>query len=635
MSIRNAGKTIKEARLKAGMTQEQLSEGICSVLSLSRIENGSAGISPVTFQALMAHAGAPCEVYPIFANRTDFDCFYTLNRARFYLNSWQLQQTFEELNKIEEWHFADNKLYYQEWLYLHGQLQVRSGNNEHNDIYGLFSEALHVTRPEIDFTDFRHLFLSTVEIELLIAIAQESLYLGEEDTCYIICSQIASYLANAEIDYLKKDFLYAEYAIVYTKYLLEIKDYKEAHSIADTHRHKMVLNSEDAPLLELTFLTSLGYYYTGDTENAYACFKNTFYSAHAIESYYATTCRNYVKQNQLFQLDDYLTQMEDIQQIIFPIKKATNTSDLADGTYDFFSPDILTIGKLIHELRTEQNVSQIVLCQGLCSKSKLSKIENDKLQPDIFLAEALLQRLGISERVLTFWGNERESKLYELKFKLIHAEIEDVSLQEELLTSFEALLYSNNIVQRQFYLFRRAILERNPQKCIFMLYDALHCTLSDFDITHIHNYRLSWNELTILNNIAHQYRLTTTPYAGSQILQNILGYNLNTHLDILFEQTIFPVSIYMLCRSLYTQKRFHELSSLLTSENANIMKFNISTYSFFLFYYCQGLAECESIDSAIKHAIYSCAINDLFELHENLCVLAKAFKRDFSVSIKY
>ena len=67
MSVRNAGKTIREARIKAGLTQEQLSEGVCSVLSLSRIENGSAGVSPVTFQALMAHAGAPCEVYPIFA----------------------------------------------------------------------------------------------------------------------------------------------------------------------------------------------------------------------------------------------------------------------------------------------------------------------------------------------------------------------------------------------------------------------------------------------------------------------------------------------------------------------------------------------------------------------------------------
>ena len=59
-------------------------------------------------------------------------------------------------------------------------------------------------------------------------------------------------------------------------------------------------------------------------------------------------------------------QMDDIPLIIFPIKKAINTSDLTDGTYDFFSPDILTIGRLIHDLRTEQSISQIVLCQGLC-----------------------------------------------------------------------------------------------------------------------------------------------------------------------------------------------------------------------------------------------------------------------------
>lgn len=224
MSVRNAGKTIREARIKAGLTQEQLSEGVCSVLSLSRIENGSAGVSPVTFQALMAHAGAPCEVYPIFASRTDFDCFYTLNRARFYLGSWQLSQAYEELNKLEEWNFADNKLYYQEYLYLNGQIQVCSGCADHHALYDLFSSALHITRPEIDYSDFHHLLLSIVEIELLIGVAQELLYLGKSDLCYNICSQIASYLANAEIDYLKKDSLYAQYAIVYTKYLLEMKD---------------------------------------------------------------------------------------------------------------------------------------------------------------------------------------------------------------------------------------------------------------------------------------------------------------------------------------------------------------------------------------------------------------------------
>lgn len=633
MSVRNAGKTIREARLKAGLTQEQLSEGVCSTLSLSRIENSSSGVSPITFQALMAHAGAPCEVFPIFANRTDFDCFYTLKRTQYFLNSWQLQETFQELEKVEAWHFANNKFYYQEWLYLQGRLQIRSGNKDHDAILKLFTDALAITRPEIDFSDIGGLLLSIIEIELLTAIAQEFLYLGDSDNCYLICSQIASYLANAELDYLKKDFLEAEYAIVYSKYLFYIKDYKEALSVADTHRHKMVQNSEDAPLLELTFLTALGYYYTGEKDTAYTCFKNTFYSAHAIESYYATICRNYVIKHHLFPLDDYLSQMEDIPQITFPIKKATDTSSLSDGTYDLFSPDVLTIGRLIYELRNEQNVSQTTLCQGLCSKSKLSKIEHDALQPDIFLTEALLQRLGISERVLTFWGNERESKLYELKFKIINTEYEDIDAQRDLLVSYKTLLHPNNIISRQFYLFNNALLEHEPQKCIHLLHEALDCTLPNFDITHILNYRLTWNELTILNNIAHQYRLTNTPYIGSQILEKLLEYNHFVQLDISFHQTIYPITIYVLCRNLYTQKRFHELSSLLTPENMRILKFKFNIYSLFLFYYCQGTAECGFRDMAKHYAIRSCCINNLLELSENSDVIVNAFKINYSITL--
>lgn len=93
---------IREARLKAGLSQEKLSEGICSTLSLSRIENGTAEVNPSTFQALMAHAGAPCEAFPIFANHTDFDCFYTLKKARFYLDCWHLNEAYEELTTIEK-----------------------------------------------------------------------------------------------------------------------------------------------------------------------------------------------------------------------------------------------------------------------------------------------------------------------------------------------------------------------------------------------------------------------------------------------------------------------------------------------------------------------------------------------------
>lgn len=632
MSIRNAGKTIKEARLKAGMTQEQLSEGICTVLSLSRIENGASGVSPVTFQSLMAHAGAPCELYPIFASRTDFDCFYALKRARYFLNSWQLQECYDELAAIESKSFADNKLYYQEWLYLYGSLLIRSGCHEHSDIYAIFLEAIHTTRPEIDFADFRQLFLSTTEIELLIAIAQEFLYLNDSDTCYIICSQIASYLASAELDYLKKDFLEAEYAISYTKYLLYIKDYEKVLSVADVYRHKMVQDSEDAPLLELTFLTALGYYYTGKKDTAYSYFKNTFYSAHAIESYYATICRNYVIEHNLFELDDYLSKMEDILRINFPTKKVTDTSNLTDGTYDFFSPDILTIGRLIHDLRKEQGISQTILCQGLCSKSKLSKIENDLLQPDIFLAEALLQRLGISERVLTFWGNERESEIFQLHFKLMHCRLLTNEQKMDYMNRFRNLISEEKPNLLQSYIIDTCSLLNSPTEIIDRLQTGLYYSLPQFDIRLIHNYRLTWSELSLLNNIAYNYRSIDNEKC-ILYFSKLFDYLYINSLDILLVKNVFTLTYFMYSHSLYVQGRYFEVTRLLNDDSYKILKGNSATFSYFLFYYCQSLAECKQLVTATKYAHYTCSIQELYELTINSNALKNYLQDDFGICV--
>ena len=632
MSIRNAGKTIKEARLKAGMTQEQLSEGICTVLSLSRIENGSSGVSPVTFQALMAHADAPCEIYPIFASRTDFDCFYSLKRARYFLNSWQLQECYDELAAIESKSFADNKLYYQEWLYLYGSLLIRSGCHEHSDIYAIFLEAIHTTRPEIDFADFRQLFLSTTEIELLIAIAQEFLYLNNSDSCYIICSQIASYLASAELDYLKKDFLEAEYAIAYSKYLLYIKDYEKVLSVADVYRHKMVQDSEDAPLLELTFLTALGYYYTGEKDTAYSYFKNTFYSAHAIESYYATICRNYVIEHNLFELDDYLSKMEDISRINFPTKKVIDTSNLTDGTYDFFSPDILTIGRLIHDLRKEQCISQTILCQGLCSKSKLSKIENDLLQPDIFLAEALLQRLGISDRVLTFWGNERESEIFQLHFKLMHCRLLTNEQKMDYMNRFRNLISEKKPNLLQSYIIDTCSLLNSPTEIIDRLQTGLYYSLPQFDIRLIHNYRLTWSELSLLNNIAYNYRSIDNEKC-ILYFSKLFDYLYINSLDILLVKNVFTLTYFMYSHSLYVQGRYFEVTRLLNDDSYKMLKGNSATFSYFLFYYCQSLAECKQLVTATKYAHYTCSIQELYELTINSNALKNYLQDDFGICI--
>ncbi len=604
MSVRNAGTTIREARLKAGLSQEKLSDGICSVLSLSRIENGTAGVSPSTFQALMAHAGAPCEAFPIFANRTDFDCFYTLKRARFYLDSWQLNDAFEELEKIEQMNFAENKYYYQEWLFLQCKLQFRSGLGNHANIYDTLLGALHISRPEFDFADFRSLLLSINEIEILTLLAQEALYLNNLDLCLEICTQISSYLENSQITFMEKDLLLAENAVVYAKYLIATGDYNTTIKITNTFHKKMIENEDDSPVHELTFLLGLSYYYQNNLDEAMLRFKTAFYSAHSIQSCYATTCRNYLISNLKLDLPNEILSIPDIPLVAFEIKKIIDSSDFSDGTYDLFSSDTLTIGALIRELRLEQNITQQILCYGLCSKSKLSKIENGSLQPDIALAQSLLQRLGISDAIFTFYGNNHETQLQDLRQKLSTIPWGDTN---------KILAYSHEIINlctkqdtfyTQYALYRKACCISQSKESATELFQALRISIDNFDFNTICNYRLSWLELTILNNYCITY-CNDFPSKGILYLYKLLEYFNSFSLDILEKKRAYAITINILVGRLFNQKRFTEIHELAHCFSSPAIRYSIYFSGFLFANYSQALGEIEQLDLCNIYAHYA------------------------------
>lgn len=632
MAVRNAGKIIREARLKAGLTQEQMSEDICSVLTLSRIENNSAGVSPSLFQALMSRAGAPRNIFPVFPNRKDFDCFYTLKRARLYLESWQLQEAYDELLKVKNADFSNNKFHYQEWLYLQGWLQSRSGNCEHQLIYEIFISALNITKPNIDFSDLSNELFSDIELELLIEISNELLYLSQSDLSYIICSQLESYINNAELSFIERDRLLSRNAIARTKYLLYTHDYNKALETINEYRHLMVVNSENTSLLELNFWTAMSYYYCGNIEKAHQMFNDTFYSARAIESCYATTCLKFVSENTSIVIDDYIKSLPPINCKTFKYEKITDSLSLSDGTYDLFSPDVLTLGRLIYILRKEQNISQAVLCQGLCSKSKLSKIENDQLQPDIFLSEALLQRLGVSERVFSFWGNSNYKILYELKSKILNSKLTSLKEQFALLKQFKELLSENNNILLQFYYALSYDFLDESERRIATLQNALNLTLPDFDILNINNYRLSLIELGIIGNIAYEYR-EISPSKSNLYFSKLLEYMNLSSVNIMFQSLVYPIFIYKYAHSLYHQKYYLQLSNLYTFSVARILKIHLDSLGFFTLFFVQALGECNDYKKAFYYGKCAASIERMLELHSNALSIASTLKSDFDIEI--
>lgn len=515
-------------------------------------------------------------------------------------------------------------------------LQFRSGLADHRQLYDLFLDALHISRPKIELTDFSGLLLSIPEIELLAAIAQEALLLDAMDICQSICVQLYAYLTNSQITFSEKEQLLAECAIVHTQYLLAVKDYETAFQLADINRHQMVLNGTNGPLFELNFLTGLCCWHLGRSEEAVGYFKSTFYSSHAVGSAFATICRNYIREYLNLTLPENLLAFPDIPLQRFPAKKITDTAAFSDGIYDFYGADVLTIGRIIRELRIRQGISQQMLCQGLCSRSKLSKIESGALWPDVLLAETLMQRLGISEREFTFWGNTEEAEFHELKFRLIGARYLSDSNSPQFLLELERFIaQKDNILYRQFYLYMRAQHSDSSAEKIALFSDALACTLPGFDSSRITEYRLSWMELTILNNLFSEYINTDAPYQSIIGFRQLLEYRHKMKPDIIFESHTFSVTLTMFCRTLYCQKHYRELIDLFNQTDLTMLNYAIDQLGGFYFYYSQAFGECSQFEQAILIALYSCGLENMRETHENEIALSQYLIEDFSLDVNY
>ena len=66
------GQYIGQARSREGITQAQLSRGLCTRSLLSRIENGSREVEPLLAAALLQRLGKPVDMFTLILNRGEF-----------------------------------------------------------------------------------------------------------------------------------------------------------------------------------------------------------------------------------------------------------------------------------------------------------------------------------------------------------------------------------------------------------------------------------------------------------------------------------------------------------------------------------------------------------------------------------
>lgn len=159
------GEVIRRERIKQGITQQALSDGICTMGWLSKIELGMSTPAPWLFELLMNRLGKSAEPYILL--RTDYE-MQLFNLKREIEGLWRLKKRHEGKEKLEQFNVLrepDNLIdkqfallyrasFYDEEFGLEGELK-------------LLEEALYVTQPKFDYSNLDRMLLTIEEVVIL------------------------------------------------------------------------------------------------------------------------------------------------------------------------------------------------------------------------------------------------------------------------------------------------------------------------------------------------------------------------------------------------------------------------------------------------------------------------------------
>lgn len=178
MAIYMVGDFIREKRLRKGYTQEEVSFGICTTASLSRIENGLQMPGRYMLDKLMERLGYENSVFDMFVSKEDMELYETVQEMVRNIADGDYDELEIQIAKMEELTQNAPKLEQQYLIFAKGELKRKRGGDI-KEVMDLFLQAIHVTLPEFDGkTPLTQNLLTFDEITIINSIA--TLYAKQE-----------------------------------------------------------------------------------------------------------------------------------------------------------------------------------------------------------------------------------------------------------------------------------------------------------------------------------------------------------------------------------------------------------------------------------------------------------------------
>lgn len=220
-------------------------------------------------------------------------------------------------------------------------------------------------------------------------------------------------------------------------------------------------------------------------------------------------------------------------------------------------------GEYIKARRIELGLTQRELAEGLCTTVTLSRIEQNKENPQDFILKSILQRLGLSGSAILFATTGSELIYNQLKFDIRQAYIlEDYKKAEKILSDNKELISKLPPADKQTFetidiLLKINKSELSDEEALSLLEAAIRLTCPKYTKDNPPEF-LTYEEILLLNNIALRYAHLCDLDTAIKLLYHIKSFYGRQVCDIEEALRTEPMVLYNLSKYLGRAGRIEE-----------------------------------------------------------------------------
>ena len=368
----NFGSFLSEIRIKKKIKLEQLSDGLCTVSMLSRIENGTREAEKLLKDCLLQRLGIIPENYENFLYYSVYKHWKERQSIIHCILYNEIEKAQKLLDEYYKTHDMDYLLEEQFYLTMLGQIRSYQGA-ERKELKEIFEKAASLTIPELEKRSLQKRILSVEELNLYL----EYLHYKEEENLLLKYEELFSYIDTMQLDTFAMAKIYPK--LVYY-FLLELGE----ELTGDKIKAAKWLNFCNNAITILQKANRMFYFWEllGMKEKLLL---------------YLIETNDGMELRQTDKLKEWLKQCRAWRETLGSIYDEYNVSkETKDFCYLYVDREVYCIGDVIRIRRKMFGMSMSKLSKGICSERTISRLERHETEPQRQLVRALFERLNMA-----------------------------------------------------------------------------------------------------------------------------------------------------------------------------------------------------------------------------------------------